>query len=576
MDVMMARPAGRVKQLLRSLASWLAPGGSRRQRLRIHVTRRIRSLLLPRPIANPPPLPDMTRAADVELCLRAFGVTEVDDLAGNADAIFQWLDFHPEAFRRFPLATTPTQRREFAAWLLTHRERFGIKAADILAFLHALQLDPTRGIEALYRRFPEWQIHVPNGLIPERWPLLKSWLTTRYRISDPWLDDATLPADGIEPKNSKGINLLAHFCYPCGLEVAARATRAALLAAGWDVSCRDVPNNDRTDRPERSRWLGLHTYPITIVQLAPERLGVNAYEVAGLARRDGVYRIGYWYWELGDAPRTWARQSDWLDEIWAPTRFVAEALRNVMTIPVHEMLPAVELPESVEMPRATFGLPKNKFLFLFAFDMSSTRQRKNPEGVIAAFQKAFSPTDPVALAIKITRGSEDPAGLSLLMSAAETERIVIIDGVLPRNDAIGLLNCCDAYVSLHRSEGLGLTLVEAMALGKPVIATRYSGNLDFMTDNNSRLIDFEMTTLPHAAATYPRGARWAEPSIDGSAAAMRWVVDHPAEANAMATRGRETVGRLFSLEAAGQRMLTRLREILAMQSVTSKLPKSSR
>src|SRR5262249_23281432 len=163
-------------------------------------------------------------------------------------------------------------RADFAAWLLSHAARFHLRITDILTFLRDLQVDRSFGIEALYRRSAAWQHAVPNGLESNS-DQLRVWLAVRYKIADPWLNSA-LPAKADHHVSSplRGVNLLAHFCYPCGLEIAARATRATLIACGWDVSCRDVPNNERTDRAERSQWLGLHPYPTTIVQLAPERL----------------------------------------------------------------------------------------------------------------------------------------------------------------------------------------------------------------------------------------------------------------------------------------------------------------
>jgi glycosyltransferase involved in cell wall biosynthesis len=219
------------------------------------------------------------------------------------------------------------------------------------------------------------------------------------------------------------------------------------------------------------------------------------------------------------------------------------------------------MPPAAIMPRSRFGLPDNRFLFLFAFDMGSTRERKNPEAVVAAFRRAFGPNDPVSLVLKISRGWQDPLALAELRGAAEPERILIIDQVLAPAEVFGLMNCCDAYVSLHRSEGFGLTLAEAMALGKPAIATGYSGNRAFMNDDNSLLVAYEMTAIRATAKSYVRGARWAEPSIEDAAHKMRWLVDHPRESRALAARGQCAVRELLSLEAAGRRMTKRLHEI---------------
>ncbi|MEI7685509.1 MAG: glycosyltransferase family 4 protein [Planctomycetota bacterium] len=559
MKRLIAALGGYFKERARALAFWLAPAGSRRQLYRFRSTRTVRKMFLPRRPRHAPPLPDFEDPDATRRYLANFALTPPDDAQPTSAVIFHWIDFHPQALALFPLATTPAERDRFIAWLLRHRLRFGLRVGDLLAFARELRDDPSCGIEALYRRNPEWQREAPGGLTAAGWPGLQEFLARRYVLREPWLTAATPPRTAETP--AQGVNLLAHFCYPCGLQAAAMNTLAALEDAGWNVSCRDVPNRAATDLPGRQAWLGLHPYPITLVQLAPNRLGRNAYELAGLQERPGVYRIGYWYWELETAPAAWARQSDWLDEIWAPTRFIGDALRRIMTIPVIDMLPGLAPPSVAKLSRAQLGLPEDRFLFLFAFDMSSTGERKNPEAVVAAFQRAFEPDAPVALAIKIRRGWEEPQRTAALHAAAQLGRIIILDESLPEDAYFGLLNCCDAYISLHRSEGLGMTLAEAMALGKPTIATRYSGNLDFMNDDNSLLVAATMTSLRTRTRSYPRGARWAEPSIEDAAAKMRWVVENPVAARQLAERGRLAIQGSLSLADAGRRMTKRLAEI---------------
>jgi glycosyltransferase involved in cell wall biosynthesis len=539
---MMDRLVPRVKQRLRSLLLWLAPAGTWRQRVRFRLVRWVNRCRLPGKPRN----------------LRPDELNQTPGEHADSQRLFHWLDFHPHVFAKFPLATTPAELPVFGAWLMANQDRFGLRTDDVLAFVREMTSDTSCGIEALYRRSANWQQAVPNGLTPAGWNDLRDWLKLRFDIADPWIDRAQFPP---MENHERGVNMLAHFCYPSGLQTAAKNTRDALTQAGWDVSCRDVPNSAATDLPERGQWLGLHPYPVTIVQLAPEPLGRNAYFTAGLAERPNVYRIGYWYWELETVPRSWARQKDWLNELWAPTPFVAEALRRSMPLPVFDMLPGMTVPAVTDVPRSRFGLPMDRFLFLFAFDMGSTRERKNPEGAIAAFRKAFRPSDPVSLVLKISRGWQDPLSLADLQAAAEPGRIIIIDQVMPPADVFALMNVCDAYISLHRSEGFGLTLAEAMALGKPTIATAYSGNLAFMNDANSLLVAYDRTRIRATAKAYARGAHWAEPSIDDAAAKMRWVVDHPDAARALADRGRGTVRQLLSLEAAGQRMTNRLASI---------------
>ena len=144
---------------------------------------------------------------------------------------------------------------------------------------------------------------------------------------------------------------------------------------------------------------------------------------------------------------------------------------------------------------------------------------------------------------------------------AEAAGATIIDRVMPRSEVQALLANCDSYVSLHRSEGLGLTMAETMLLGKPTIATGYSGNLDFMTATNSFPVHFDRVKLDRDYPPYPRGCTWAEPSVEHAASLMRWVYENREEAATIAKVGQATVAALLSPAAAAQRMAMRLAEI---------------
>ena len=165
------------------------------------------------------------------------------------------------------------------------------------------------------------------------------------------------------------------------------------------------------------------------------------------------------------------------------------------------------------------------------------------------------------LAVKVSRGANDPDNLARLQQACEEAGCILIDRVQSREESYGLLNACDCYVSLHRSEGFGLTMAEAMFFGKPVVATGYSGNLDFMSADNSILIPYEKTPLPRDYMVYRKGSVWAEPSVAAAAEAMRWVVDHPAEVRSLGQRAQQHVAEVLSLEAYGRRMRERLEQI---------------
>lgn len=158
--------------------------------------------------------------------------------------------------------------------------------------------------------------------------------------------------------------------------------------------------------------------------------------------------------------------------------------------------------------------------------------------------------------------------MAALQAEAARGGVTVLAGDFARADTYALIACCDAYVSLHRSEGYGLTLAEAMALGKPAIATRYSGNLDFMSGATSKLVGYDMTPVGQDLGPYRKDALWAEPRVSEAAKAMRWVVDQPAAAAAMGRRAQESIARVASLDAYGQRIAKRLAAIGALREWT--------
>ena len=198
-----------------------------------------------------------------------------------------------------------------------------------------------------------------------------------------------------------------------------------------------------------------------------------------------------------------------------------------MPLPVHHVLPGVQVTVNPHLTRKSFGLPDDRHLFLFAFDMCSVMERKNPLGLIRAYRQAFRADDRAQLVIKVSRGNYQPDDLQRLRTAADEAGALVIDRDMTREESFGLINCCDTYVSLHRSEGFGLTMAEAMLMGKPVIATKYSGNLDFMTPENSRLVDFTKTPITQDLPIYSKGCLWAEPSVEHAAHWLRWAYDQP-------------------------------------------------
>jgi glycosyltransferase involved in cell wall biosynthesis len=273
------------------------------------------------------------------------------------------------------------------------------------------------------------------------------------------------------------------------------------------------------------------------------------------------YTIGYWYWELEVLPKEQLRSLDYVDEVWVATHHVLNAIRPHTEKPVlHMPIPLTE-PIPSDRDRVSFGLV-DEYTFLFAFDFDSVVERKNPRGVIEAFTMAFRRSCGPRLVLKTVNGRRWPAESEQIRCAiADRPDITLIDDFLSGPDQAALVAACDCYVSLHRAEGLGLTLADAMALGKPVIATRYSGNLDFMDDSNSFLVPFTYAAVPARTPAYPTGAPWAEPDVAEAARMMALLAREPEEGLAIGAKARDDILGRWTLLATGSRMRDRLEEV---------------
>jgi glycosyltransferase involved in cell wall biosynthesis len=356
----------------------------------------------------------------------------------------------------------------------------------------------------------------------------------------------------------QGVNILAPFDYPSGLSESAQSVARSLRTAGISTLCYNVPVNSTEDDlcspvPE--------SHDVTLLHVQPDLRFEACYARARVIPRPNAYRAGIWYWELESAPPEWARYADLIHEVWAPTEFIANALERVVPVPILPLLPGLSLDYIPRLSRAELGLPEGRYLYLFVFAMSSIVERKNPLAAIHAFARAFRNHEQVALAIKVLRGDAHPTAFRELVRAARAAGVMVIDRVMSRAESYALINACDCYVSLHRAEGLGLTMAEAMLMGKPVIATGYSGNLSFMTPSNSLLVDYKLVPIRRFTPPYTQGSLWAEPSIEHAAKCMQWVYTHPEQARELGARAQQDLQVLFSPEAAGRRMSARLHHI---------------
>ncbi|NBR49865.1 glycosyltransferase family 1 protein [bacterium] len=276
----------------------------------------------------------------------------------------------------------------------------------------------------------------------------------------------------------------------------------------------------------------------------------------GVRALDGRYNIGLWPWELPDWPESCRHAYACVDEVWGISEYTANAHRFAAPRPVLPMSLPVALGEVGAQTRADFGLPEKAYLYSFAFDINSSAARKNPEGLIAAFQKAFplGGKEDVGLVLKI---SHPETGCKLWRTirkaAARDARIHLIEKTMRRPELLALFKACDCFVSLHRAEGFGRCLAEALLLGKQLITTGFSGNLDFCHETRVALVRHKMVPLKPGAYMWGEGQEWADPDLEHAAELMRSVKKNPCEISPAHFD--------FAPENVGRRYTARLQEL---------------
>jgi glycosyltransferase involved in cell wall biosynthesis len=444
--------------------------------------------------------------------------------------------------------------REFVAWLNEPAE----EGADhgVTRFLYDFYLDRPdlrRGYGDLDRggaRFLEWCREYGSESVPIPEPLLPAATSSRPLA----VAGAGLPS---------GVNVAGYLRAELGIGEMARNLIAALDTQRVPVApvSFTAPLSRQGHDFGHLRPNGA-PFPVNLICVNAD--GVPAFSrEAGDAFFAGRYSVGLWWWEVSLFPDSYREAFDYLDEVWVGSHHVAEAVGRASPVPVVKITPPVRVPSFPARTRPELGLPEG-FLFLFVFDYRSVFRRKNPLALIEAFTAAFPPGSGASLAIKCINQEAEPENHERLkVAAAAHPDVHVVDRYVSAEEKNAMIAACDCYVSLHRSEGFGITLAEAMYLGRPVIGTAYSGNLDYMTPHNSYLVDFQMATVGEGAYPYPPEGEWAEPDTQQAAQLMRHVFENPDEARERGARGAADIRRSHSLEAAGERMAERLARIEA-------------
>jgi len=400
--------------------------------------------------------------------------------------------------------------------------------------------------------------------------------------------EGTLPASVVPPPSLRaleaerrrraltvnfGVNVAGYFTSELGIGEAARLLVSGLDAAGVPL----LPVVPPTMPPSRDRHpytvvpTGSASFPVNVVAINADGLKRFASDV-GVAFFENRHNIGVWWWEVDVLPPDWHSAFELLDEIWVGSEHVAQALTPVSPVPVHRVRFPIVAPRVAPLARSALGVGE-AWVFLSMFDHGSVLERKNPLGTIAAFTAAFGPDSGAALVLKSVNAQNDPDGRGrLLAAAAPHPHVHLIEGYLSPADTHALIAAADCFVSLHRAEGLGLSPAEAMLYGKPVIATAYSGNLDYMTPENAYLVDYVLREVGPGCWPYPETAHWAEVDLESAARAMREVFDDQVAARGRGARAAADLAQTHSPAAAGRTMRSRLESIFERREIEAFLP----
>ena len=471
---------------------------------------------------------------------------------------------------------TPDGALQVIAWFIVYgSSEFGLAPDLISSDMRHWLAQPCIQIDFVLTNF-EYLVWLAREDVKETFDIydaqhavnLHDWILTEGAKSDaigPWLDTLGMVPQPVEEIVRCPVCLTGLWGVASGRGEDVRLTAAGLATQGVDFIIFDRRSEKFFSANGEEIRVDPSAVKINIVHLnADTALWDYIYlNAAGLTR---AYNVGYWAWELEHLPEKWNFAYTVYNEIWASTRFAQNAFaegdkRDVLLMPM-----AVDKPEAgAAMVRADIGLTEDEFVFYYGFDFRSFMARKNPEAVINAFLHAFGGTEKkVCLLLKTLAGDSDDNNFVRIKALADQDpRIVILDREFARADLYALISQCDAFVSPHRSEGFGRGPAEAMLLGVPVIATNYSGNIDFTTSETALVVDYDL--VPLAAGEYPggEGQVWADIKVDELAAAMRSLAEDPEACRRLGKAGHEFMAEHHAIPVIGALHAKRIKELLA-------------
>jgi glycosyltransferase involved in cell wall biosynthesis len=389
-----------------------------------------------------------------------------------------------------------------------------------------------------------------------------------FPVPEPISQNNGQPGDlgPIAPELIDGLAIYGFLYTETGVGQAARSLSAALATTDLPLSSHSItvpgcanevewPTANSLENKMRAALLAINAD--NVINL-PHLMNPN---LVGHNKRAGLF-----YWELPVFPGIWTKAFDPLDEVWVSSQFTADSLKSACTKPVHIVHLPVPLNERDPIEaRKLLGLPADRLLYLVTFDFNSFPERKNPLAAVRAFVDAFPhATDSSPLLVIKCHGihNRDKYWPELQNAVGSSKNVILIDRVASREEMLNLQAAIDVYVSLHRSEGFGLNLAECMAAGKTVIATNFSGNLDFTHAGNSLLVDFDMRRLKENEYVAWQGQWWADPRHDDAVSALRLTESQPALRAELGQSAKDYVAKELSFERVGAVMADHVARLL--------------
>lgn len=361
-------------------------------------------------------------------------------------------------------------------------------------------------------------------------------------------------------KNNIGANYFGFFNGIFGIAEATRLNAKALTESGVTLSYKNFsyPNFERDE--------ALHEYnddkydfPINIFHINIDIFNeffINNPQI----ELKNKYNIAYWAWEFDVIPEESLKLLNYMDEIWVPSTFCVDIFTPAVKIPVIKILHPIEiLDKNNSFQKNEYNIPKDNFLYLISFDSSSTFERKNPIDTIKAFKEATKSINNVTLIVKTHNLERN----KLVQNAIEevtnqSSNILVINEKFSKEKLHSLFQQIDVLLSLHASEGFGLSMAEAMAYGKITIATGYSGNIDFMNINNSLLVKYKMSEISEDSGFIKKGYKIAKPDILHATELIKYTYENGNEMEILKANAKTTVATLLSLQNIGTLMAKRL------------------